>query len=229
MPPAVDPAVLEAYLNGLHPGPNANHMPISWNEPMGHAWNKTVIKLLTAEFKRNVRNCEYQLMLVLPENLDKNYIKNAITDKLAHHRSDLRGAMRKMTGASHHLTPAEIAASLAAEKREQLRTGRRNERRRNVSYLVLIACTRLLTVTQLYSRRDEIVQEALCSPWSKDPDLWNEIAAIFALFNENDMSSDETETEAAFGVSKELRRVRRHWISEPISKVSSCVLIMALH
>jgi hypothetical protein len=50
--------------------------------------------------------------------------------------------------------------------------------------------------------------------------LWRELQQFFSLFDENDMSSDETETEPQFGVNKVVRRVRKHWIDEDVSRVS---------
>jgi hypothetical protein len=55
---------------------------------------------------------------------------------------------------------------------------------------------------------------------SEDPELWKEMRDFWALFDENDMSSDETETEAQFGLNKTVRRVRKHWIDEDVSKES---------
>jgi hypothetical protein len=133
MPPAVDAAVLNAYVDGVHPGPNENNMPISWNLPMTHAWNRKVIQLLTAEFKNNVKACKYQLMTTLPTDLDKNYIKRAIRSKLASRRTELNSSMRKATQAKN-LTPAEISASFDAERKRRLLNCRRNERRKNVSF-----------------------------------------------------------------------------------------------
>lgn len=40
------------------------------------------------------------------------------------------------------------------------------------------------------------------------------------MFNEHDMSSDETETESQFGISKTVRRVRKHWIDGRVSEVT---------
>jgi hypothetical protein len=57
------------------------------------------------------------------------------------------------------------------------------------------------------------------SPQCHDPQIWKGIQAVFALFDEKDMSSDETETEAMFGVSKEVRRIRKHWIDTSVTKV----------
>jgi hypothetical protein len=65
----------------------------------------------------------------------------------------------------------------------------------------------------------EIITDAVDSPWSKDPQLWEQISNFFGIFDEKDMSSDETETEARFGAAKTVRRVRKCWIADPVSKV----------
>lgn len=71
---------------------------------------------------------------------------------------------------------------------------------------------------QLWLRRQQTITEALDSP-DKDAELWGEIQRVFDLFDPGDMSSDETETEAQFSAAKTVRRIRKHWISEDVSKV----------
>jgi hypothetical protein len=71
---------------------------------------------------------------------------------------------------------------------------------------------------QLYVRRNETISESIDSP-NKDTELWREIQGICDLFTEQDVSSDETETEAQFAAAKTLRRVRKSWIAEDISLV----------
>ena len=66
----------------------------------------------------------------------------------------------------------------------------------------------------------EIITDALDSPWSKDPQLWQQINHFLGVFDEKDMSSDETETEARFGAAKTVRRVRKYWIADHVSKVA---------
>jgi hypothetical protein len=52
---------------------------------------------------------------------------------------------------------------------------------------------------------------------------WKAIQELFALFDEKDMSSDETEREARFSSDKETRRIRKYWINPDVSKVRSSV------
>jgi hypothetical protein len=77
---------------------------------------------------------------------------------------------------------------------------------------------RAKSTVQLWIRRYQTITEAIDSP-DKDGELWREIQQVFDLFDVHDMSSDETETEAQFSAAKTVRRIRKHWISEDISKV----------
>ena len=60
--------------------------------------------------------------------------------------------------------------------------------------------------------------------WLKDPEVWRKIDGVFKLFDEKDMSSDETETESRFGANKEIRRIRKHWIDDRVSNVRDLFL-----
>jgi hypothetical protein len=60
--------------------------------------------------------------------------------------------------------------------------------------------------------------ERMDSP-SAEAGLWAEIKDVFDLFDVHDMSSDETETEAQFSAAKTVRRIRRCWINDEVSKV----------
>ena len=66
-------------------------------------------------------------------------------------------------------------------------------------------------------RRAAIIDEQLRR---QAPELWEQINLVFAHFNEDAMSSDETEIEKGFGAPKILRRVRKLWLSPEITQVS---------
>ena len=202
-----------------HPGPTKEHMPISWTSSMGHAWNTKVIQLLAAEFKENVKACLYQKMTTLPNDRNGQYsVFNIIQRKLSSHQATLQKISRKRMMAGH-LSQLEFAEMMSNEKTAVGLRKRRIERKKNVSHLrfrdSLLKADR---TTQLWIRRAEIIMEAIDSP-DKEAELWGEIQQVFDHLEVHDMSSDETETEADFSAAKTVRRIRKYWINEDISKV----------
>jgi len=49
--------------------------------------------------------------------------------------------------------------------------------------------------------------------------LWANISNVFQYFVEDDMSSDETEVEDSFQTHKRVRRIRKAWVDESISRL----------
>lgn len=62
-----------------------------------------------------------------------------------------------------------------------------------------------------------IIQECLDS--GENRELWEKVNLVFSHFIEADMSSDETDTEPHGWTPKTLRRVRKVWIDESISRL----------
>jgi hypothetical protein len=136
MPPSVDAVILEAYCRRIHPGPNPDHMPFSWDNPVDHPWNQAVVQLLTTQFKKNVKDCRYQKMTSLPASLNdgtRDFVANAIRKKLARRQNVLRIVMRKLNNFPN-LSDFEFADMLAKHQLESHMKGRRYERRRNVRF-----------------------------------------------------------------------------------------------
>jgi hypothetical protein len=133
--PAVDSMILEDYCLRDHPGPTKEYMPISWASPMRHAWNLKVIQLLAAEFRENVRTCQYQKMTTLPnDGSGQHSVFNIILRKLSSHQATLQQTARKRTKAGN-LSQLEFNDMM---RKQQIAEGvkkRRAERKKNVSSL----------------------------------------------------------------------------------------------
>lgn len=77
---------------------------------------------------------------------------------------------------------------------------------------------------QLWVRREETITNHVDQEAGESLEFWKSVQVLFEYFEVADMSSDETDTEETFTRQKVVRRIRKGWMNEEISKVRAQVL-----
>ena len=76
-PSAANSIAVDAYLKQIGQGPSQEHPAFSWEDPIGHAWNIAVIRVLNQKF------CTYVVQNGLPkllQLLDSKSVTPSTTD-----------------------------------------------------------------------------------------------------------------------------------------------------
>lgn len=76
----------------------------------------------------------------------------------------------------------------------------------------LLTCTKL----QRFGRRRSTAETRASQDETGD---WAKILRILQYFTKEDMSSDETEVEESFQMPKRIRRIRKPWLDESVSRL----------
>lgn len=223
---------VDAYMNRVGLGPSNDDPRFAWERPSQHPWNQKVVQILSTNFKNYASTSGISQLVKLlgagrggsriedyEAELDKIAdIHTIIADKLLHQQSQYRTLMRKL-GSFNGRSEKEVKETLKADHSTSLKIARQNERKRNVRFSMKIMFG-LPFVVQRYLRRAIIINEQLLQAnEGSRKELWKALELIFSHLREEDMSSDDTETERTFHFGKVVRRVRKFWISEDVTKV----------
>ena len=157
-PSAANPIAVDAYLKRIGQGPSQEHPAFSWEDPIGHAWNIAVIRILNQKFRTYVvQNGLPKLLQLLgsksvtPSTTDvakaldeAGDVKKLISEKLEHQQSKLRQGLRKLHDMQGQ-TETEVASALKTVFHSSRTRARRQERKRSVSSVNSLLFSKLLT------------------------------------------------------------------------------------
>ena len=151
LPDGPNPLSVESYANRLGKGPSEDRPLFSWSHSVAHPWNIAVIRILTSKFRAySIQNGLPKLLQLLNPSHRANTstidldalvefgdVEKLITEKIGYQQSRLRGAMRNIHSMQGK-TGAEIGSALLSKSVAERTRACRNERRRNVSYMIYL-------------------------------------------------------------------------------------------